>query len=62
MADRLTQLSEAVRGAFTAENDFLNYAKRWGVIQAAHVVDVLERRQAQGAYATLATNLTERCK
>jgi len=62
MADRPVQLAEAVRAAFTTENQFQNYARRWGVIQAAHVVDVLERRGTQGAYATPAASLTESYK
>jgi CRISPR-associated endonuclease/helicase Cas3 len=30
--DRPTQLAEAVRVAFPVENDFLSYARRWGVL------------------------------
>ncbi len=58
--DRATQLGEVVHAAFTLENDFANYAKRWGVLQAAHIVNVLEARKRQGAYTSLTSSLARR--
>ena len=58
--ERPTLLHEVVRGAFGTENDFLGYAKRWGILQAAHVINVLEKRKAQGAYQSLAADLAQR--
>lgn len=59
-ADRPTQLADAIYAAFPQETDFNNYAKRWGVIQAAHVVSVLENKQHQGAYSPLAMRLSDK--
>lgn len=59
-ADRPTQLAEAVRAVFPVENDFLGYAKRWGVLQAAHVLHVLEGGKRDGGYAQLAADLAKR--
>jgi CRISPR-associated endonuclease/helicase Cas3 len=36
-----TQLNTAIREAFPAEQTFVSYPHRWGVLQAAHVVNVL---------------------
>ena len=58
--DRPTQLAECVREAFPAENEFVGYARRWGVLQAAHVVNLLDRKRQQGAYDRLAANLARR--
>ncbi|MDI7275107.1 MAG: type I-D CRISPR-associated helicase Cas3' [Anaerolineae bacterium] len=58
--DRPVQLRQAAEAAFGSENDFLAYARRWGVLQAAHVVNTLEARRAQGAYGALATRLAQR--
>jgi len=58
--DRTTVLPRVVHGAFGAENDFLGYAKRWGILQAAHVINVLEKKKAQGAYQSLAADLSRR--
>jgi CRISPR-associated endonuclease/helicase Cas3 len=58
-ADRV-QLSEAVKAAFPFENDFIDYAKRWGALQAAHVVNVLDGKKSQGAYDSRAIDLTQR--
>ncbi len=58
--DRTTVLPKVVHEAFGAENDFLGYAKRWGILQAAHVINVLEKKRAQGAYQSLAADLARR--
>ncbi|MBI4673591.1 MAG: type I-D CRISPR-associated helicase Cas3' [Chloroflexi bacterium] len=58
--ERSTILRDAVMQAFPDENDFIEYAKRWGILQAAHVVNVLENRRHQDAYASLAATLSER--
>lgn len=60
VADRPTQLSGAIYAAFPEETDFANYAKRWGVIQAAHIITVLESNRNQQAYTRLATQLTNK--
>ncbi len=57
--ERSAVLRDAVNAAFPNENDFLPYAKRWGILQAAHVLNVLESRREQGAYTTLAAALKE---
>jgi CRISPR-associated endonuclease/helicase Cas3 len=59
-ADRPTQLAKAIHATFPEETDFANYAKRWGVIQAAHVISVLENNKNQDAYTQLANRLTQR--
>lgn len=58
--ERSTILRDAVMQAFPDENDFVEYAKRWGILQAAHVVNVLENRRQQDAYKSLAATLSER--
>lgn len=58
--DRVNHLRPAVEGAFGTQNDFLAYAARWGVLQAAHVVNTLEARRTQGAYEALAARLAAR--
>lgn len=58
--NRTTVLPKVVHEAFGAENDFLGYARRWGVLQAAHVINVLEKKRAQGAYQSLAADLSRR--
>jgi len=57
--ERATTLRDAVNQAFPDENDFVEYSKRWGILQAAHVVNVLEHYRKQGAYASLAQVLSE---
>lgn len=58
--DRPTQLVECVRAAFASENEFMGYARRWGVLQAAHVVSLLQRKRHGGAYEKLAADLARR--
>jgi len=55
--DRPTILREVVAESFPNENDFAAYAKRWGILQAAQVVNVLEDKKNQGAYTSLAEEL-----
>lgn len=59
-AERSTVLRDAVMQAFPDENDFDEYVKRWGILQAAHVVNVLEQYRQQGAYASLVAKLSQR--
>ncbi len=60
VADRATALREAVRAAFPQATNFQRYAKRWGVLQAAHVIATLEDRSREGAFASLVQTLRER--
>jgi CRISPR-associated endonuclease/helicase Cas3 len=55
-----TRLSESVKAAFPFENDFIDYARRWGVLQSAHIINVLEAKKSQSAYGSLAADLTQR--
>lgn len=56
--DRPTTLRDVVNACYPDENSFISFARRWGVLQGAHVVNVLENyRENQGAYASLATQL-----
>lgn len=59
-ADRPTQLAKTIHDAFPEETDFANYAKRWGVIQAAHILTILENNKNQEAYSRLAAQLTHK--
>ena len=58
--DRPIQLAEAVRAAFTPENEFERYAARWGSTQAAHILTRLESRRSERAYEPLSQALTKR--
>jgi CRISPR-associated endonuclease/helicase Cas3 len=53
------QLVEAVNMAFPDENDFVDYARRWGVLQAAHVINVLGNKKTQSAYESQSTALMQ---
>lgn len=57
--ERSTVLHDAVNAAFPNENDFLPYAKRWGILQAAHVLNILASRREQGAYTSLVAALKD---
>jgi len=56
--DRPNTLREVIRAAYPEENAFIQFAQRWGVLQGAHVIHVLENlRNSQGAYASTAEKL-----
>ncbi|MFZ5916086.1 MAG: type I-D CRISPR-associated helicase Cas3' [Chloroflexota bacterium] len=58
--NRAEHLTPAVQSAFPVESDFFKYAKRWGVLQAVHIVNVLGLNKSQRAYDGLAADLTQR--
>jgi CRISPR-associated endonuclease/helicase Cas3 len=62
--DRATVLREVVQSAFPTATDFQHYAKRWGALQAAHVITTLEntdrRKGREGAFDALAQTLRQR--
>jgi CRISPR-associated endonuclease/helicase Cas3 len=58
--DRQDTLASVVQAAFPLRENFVSYARRWGVLQGAHVIDVLRNRRHGGAYDRLAQPLQER--
>jgi CRISPR-associated endonuclease/helicase Cas3 len=58
--DRHETLAAVVQEAFPVRENFLSYARRWGVLQAAHVIEVLGDPKHGRAYDTLAQSLHER--
>lgn len=60
LIDRPGTLREAVMEAFPSATAFKPYARRWGIMQAAHVVATLAQSKHQGAYASHAEALQER--
>lgn len=58
--DRHQTLIDIVREAFPHREDFLSYARRWGVLQGAHIIEVLRDAKKGGAYDSLAEALEER--
>jgi CRISPR-associated endonuclease/helicase Cas3 len=58
--DRHQVLSTLLREAFPPRENFFSYARRWGVLQGAHVIEVLRDPKKGGAYNTLAEALEER--
>ncbi len=58
--DRHQTLAEIVREAFPPRENFFSYARRWGVLQGAHVIEVLRDPKKGGAYDSLAQALEER--
>ncbi len=58
--DRHRTLATVVNEAFPKRENFFAYARRWGVLQGAHVVEVLRDRKKGGAYDSLADALEER--
>lgn len=56
--DRPSTLRDVVRETYPEENAFIQFAQRWGSLQGAHVIEVLEnQRNNQGAYTSLAHQL-----
>jgi CRISPR-associated endonuclease/helicase Cas3 len=58
--DRHDTLASVVQEAFPLRENFVSYARRWGVLQGAHVIEVLRDRKHGGAYNKLAQPLQER--
>ncbi|MFN3763552.1 MAG: hypothetical protein ACK4WK_10180, partial [Anaerolineae bacterium] len=58
--DRHQTLTEVVREAFPQREKFQSYARRWGTLQGAHVLEVLGDKGKGGAYDSLAEALEER--
>ncbi len=56
--DRTGKFLKVIEEAFPVENAFHPYIKRWGMLQPAHVVEVLQRRK--DTYQQLADSLKER--
>jgi CRISPR-associated endonuclease/helicase Cas3 len=46
--DRQDTLASVVQAAFPLRENFVSYARRWGVLQGAHVIDVLRNRRHGG--------------
>lgn len=57
--DRQTLVS-IVQEAFPSHEKFVSYARRWGVLQGAHIIEVLRDPKKGGAYESLARALEER--
>lgn len=58
--DRPQTLAEIVQDAFPLRENFFSYARRWGVLQGAHVLEVLRDPKKGGAYNSLVQVLEER--
>jgi CRISPR-associated endonuclease/helicase Cas3 len=58
--DRSPTLIDLVHDAFPPRENFFAYARRWGVLQAVHVIEVLQGRKHGGAYDSLAQALEQR--
>jgi CRISPR-associated endonuclease/helicase Cas3 len=54
VVDRPTTLRDAVVAAFPTATDFRRYIRRWGSIQAAHIIYTLENRKEHGTAYTRA--------
>lgn len=55
--ERSEQLRDVIQAAFPEQNEFRPYIKRWGMLQPAHVIEVLQRRK--DTYQQLVDNLIE---
>jgi CRISPR-associated endonuclease/helicase Cas3 len=55
--NRPTTLRDAVVAAFPQTSEFRRYARRWGALQAAHVIASLEDKRREGSYAETAKTL-----
>lgn len=58
--DRHETLAAVLRETFPPHENFFSYARRWGVLQGAHVIEVLRDHKKGGAYDSLAGALEER--
>lgn len=57
--DRPITLRDAVRAAFPSTTSFSRYVRRWGALQAAHLIAGMEDRQLGGSHAEAAAKLRE---
>lgn len=57
--ERPVTLRDAVQAAFPASTDFRRYIKRWGALQAAHLIVGMEDPRLGGSHATAAATLRE---
>ncbi|WP_029215467.1 type I-D CRISPR-associated helicase Cas3' [Kallotenue papyrolyticum] len=57
--ERPTTLRAAVEAAFPQATAFERYQRRWGALQAAHIIATLEQPQLGGAYAEAAARLRQ---
>jgi CRISPR-associated endonuclease/helicase Cas3 len=60
LVDRHPTLIDLVHEAFPQRENFFSYARRWGAIQGAHIIEVLRERKKGGAYDSLAQALEKR--
>ncbi|MEI6179561.1 MAG: type I-D CRISPR-associated helicase Cas3', partial [Chloroflexales bacterium] len=57
--ERPITLRDAVRAAFPSSTSFSRYVRRWGALQAAHLIAGMEDRQLGGSHAEAAAKLRE---
>lgn len=57
--ERPVTLRDAVRAAFPSTTSFARYVRRWGALQAAHLLVGMEDRQLGGSHAAAAALLRE---
>ena len=55
--ERSESLRSVIQSAFPQENDFKPYVKRWGMLQPAHVIEILQSHK--DSYADFASRLKE---
>jgi CRISPR-associated endonuclease/helicase Cas3 len=55
--DRHETLRDTVQAAFPVNSSFSRYVRRWGALQAAHIIAGMENRRLGGSYADAAANL-----
>ncbi|WP_161569201.1 type I-D CRISPR-associated helicase Cas3' [Candidatus Oscillochloris fontis] len=57
--DRPTTLRDAIVAASPSTTGFARYIRRWGALQAAHIIAGMEERRLGGSHAEAATKLRE---
>lgn len=57
--ERPVTLRDAVRAAFPSSTSFERYVRRWGALQAAHIIAGMEDRQLGGSHADAAAKLRD---
>jgi CRISPR-associated endonuclease/helicase Cas3 len=57
--DRPITLRDAVRATFPSSTSFERYIRRWGALQAAHIIVGMEDRQLGGSHAEAAAKLRD---
>lgn len=58
--DRPGTLREVIQASFPRATTFEPYARRWGILQAAHVIAALEHKHREKGFASLAQTLRAR--